>query len=92
MEQERKEMRNDDENFSPAIKILYEGLIKDKNKDLDELNKSYEQNIEKIKNEYIENIISTNNEKYFAELFKDIQNDISKIIKQKNNKKVNFDL
>ena len=90
LEQEKKEENNDD-NCSSATKILYDGLMADKTKDLNEIENIYEENIKNIKNEYITNIISNNNELYFSELLKNIKNDIINIIKPKNDKKVSFD-
>ena len=91
MEQENEEKKNDEEESSSATKSLYEGLKKDKDKELDELDKNYKDNIDKIKKDYLDNIDWTPKKYYCEELFKDIQNDILKIIKPKNEKKVTFD-
>jgi hypothetical protein len=92
MEQENKEKKTDEEKSSSATKILYEGLLNDKNKELDELDKNYKEKIDNIQKEYFENIDLTPKKYYYEELFNDIQNDILKMIKPKNEKKVTFDL
>ena len=92
MEQENEEKKNDEEESSSATKSLYDGLKKDKSKELDELDKNYKDSIDKIQKDYFDNIDLTPKKYYYEELFNDIQNDILKIIKPKNEKKVTFDL
>ena len=92
MEQENEEKKNDEEESSSATKSLYDGLKKDKSKELDELDKNYKNSIDKIQKDYFDNIDLTPKKYYYEELFNDIQNDILKMIKPKNEKKVTFDL
>ena len=62
MEQEKKEEINEN-NYSSATKKLYDGLLIDKTKDLNHIEKIHEENIRNIKNEYISNIIKPKNDK-----------------------------
>ena len=89
-EEEEDSEKNNEENSS-AVKIMYDGLISDKNKELNEIEQKFKENYDNIKNEYLDNINSNKYEKYYIELFKNIKQDILNIIKPKNTKKVSFD-
>ena len=89
-EEEEDSEKNNEENSS-AVKIMYDGLISDKNKELNEIEQKFKENYDNIKNEYLDNINSNKYEKYYTELFKNIKQDILNIIKPKNTKKVSFD-
>ena len=86
-------MDKDSEKVPSAIKIMYDSIMEDKNNEIKKINKEFEEKINAIKNEYIEKIESDKtmkNELYFSELFENIKDDIFKIIKPINNKKVSF--
>ena len=89
-EEEEDSEKNNEENSS-AVKIMYDGLISDKNKELNEIEQKFKENYDNIKNEYLDNINSNKYEKYYIELFKNIKQDILNIIKPKHTKKVSFD-
>ena len=89
-EEEEDSEKNNEENSS-AVKIMYEGLISDKNKELNEIEQKFKENYDNIKNDYLDNINSNKYEKYYTEIFKNIKQDILNIIKPKNTKKVSFD-
>ena len=90
IEQENKEKSNED-NSKSGTNILYEELVNDKNKDLNELNITYKDSFNNIKNNFMNNIDTIKRNEYNEELFNDIKNDIFKLIKPKNSKKVNFE-
>lgn len=89
-EDEEKNGNNNEDNSS-GVNSIYDGLLKDKNNELNQLKKKYEENYESIKNEYMNNINLTKYDKYYTELFANIKQDILNIIKPKNDKKVSFD-
>ena len=89
-EDEEKNGNNNEDNSS-GVNSIYDGLLKDKNNELNQLEKKYEENYESIKNEYMNNINLTKYDKYYTELFANIKQDILNIIKPKNDKKVSFD-
>ena len=89
-EDEEKNGNNNEDNSS-SVNSIYDGLLKDKNIELNELENNYEENYESIKNEYMNNINLTKYDKYYTELFANIKQDILNIIKPKNDKKVSFD-
>ena len=90
IEQENKEKSKED-NSKSGTNILYEELVNDKNKDLNELNNTYKDSFNNIKNNFMNNIDTIKINEYNEELFNDIKDDILKLIKPKNNKKVNFE-
>ena len=90
IEQENKEKSKED-NSKSGTNILYEELVNDKNKDLNELNITYKDSFNNIKNNFMNNIDTIKINEYNEELFNDIKDDILKLIKPKNNKKVNFE-
>ena len=90
IEQENKEKSNED-NSKSGTNILYEELVNDKNKDLNELNNTYKDSFNNIKNNFMNNIDTIKSNEYNEKLFDDIKDDILKLIKPKNNKKVNFE-
>ena len=89
-EDEEQNDKNSEDNSS-GVNYIYEGLLKDKNNELNEIEKKYEENYESIKNEYMDNINLTKYDKYYTELFANIKQDILNIIKPKNDKKVSFE-
>ena len=90
IEQENKEKSKED-NSKSGTNILYEELVNDKNKDLNELNITCKDSFNNIKNNFMNNIDTIKINEYNEELFNDIKDDILKLIKPKNNKKVNFE-
>ena len=94
-EEKKKEKENtnipEEENSPSATKIIYNEILGDKKTSLEAIEKEYIQNFENIKKEYIVNIESIKNDKLSKELFQNIKDDIFKIIKPKNPKKVNFE-
>lgn len=91
MEKEKEEVKNIDNDSSGGVNTMYDELLKDKNNELNDVEKKYEENYESIKNEYMDNIKLTKYDKYYTELFSNIKQDILNIIKPKNDKKVSFD-
>ena len=91
MEKEKEEVKNIDDDSSGGVNTMYDELLKDKNNELNDVEKKYEDNYESIKNEYMDNINLTKYDKYYTELFANIKQDILNIIKPKNDKKVSFD-
>ena len=91
MEKEKEEVKNIDDDSSGGVNTMYDELLKDKNNELNDVEKKYEENYESIKNEYMDNINLTKYDKYYTELFANIKQDILNIIKPKNDKKVSFD-
>ena len=91
MEKEKEEVKNIDDDSSGGVNTMYDELLKDKNNELNDVEKKYEENYESIKNEYLDNINLTKYDKYYTELFANIKQDILNIIKPKNDKKVSFD-
>ena len=91
MEKEKEEVKNIDNHSSGGVNTMYDELLKDKNNELNDVEKKYEENYESIKNEYMDNIKLTKYDKYYTELFSNIKQDILNIIKPKNDKKVSFD-
>ena len=65
-EEEEDSEKNNEENSS-AVKIMYDGLISDKNKELNEIEQKFKENYDNIKNEYMDNINSNKYEKYYIE-------------------------
>ena len=91
MEKEKEEVKNIDDDSSGGVNTMYDELLKDKNNELNDVEKKYEENYESIKNDYLDNINLTKYDKYYTELFANIKQDILNIIKPKNDKKVSFD-
>ena len=89
-EEEKKEKSNESIDSSSATKILYDALLEDKKKDLDDLYTNSKEAIKNIGIEFFDNIDSNTKEGFFEELFKDIKSDILKIIKPEIQRKVIF--
>ena len=89
-EEEKKEKSNESIDSSSATKILYDALLEDKKKDLDDLYTNSKEAIKNIGIEFFDNIDSNTKEGFFEELFKDIKSDILKIIKPEIQRKVSF--
>ena len=91
IEQEKKEEKNENEKSVSVTKIMYDEIALDKNKELNDLEKNYEENIDILNKEYFEDLNSGQNVNCLKEIFGNIKNEIVKIIKPKNNKTVSFD-
>ena len=91
IEQEKKEEKNENEKSVSVTKIMYDEIALDKNNELNDLEKNYEDNIDILNKEYFEDLNSEQNENCLEEIFGNIKNEIFKIIKPKNNKTVSFD-
>jgi hypothetical protein len=96
-EKEKKDNENKDkeeeEKVPSAIQIMYNSIMEDKVAEEKQLQNDYSENINKAKKEYFKNIDDDKSMKgglYYNELFQNINNDILKIIKPSNTKKVNF--
>ena len=96
-EKEKKDNENKDkeeeEKVPSAIQIMYNSIMEDKVAEEKQLQNDYNENINKAKKEYFKNIDDDKSMKgglYYNELFQNINNDILKIIKPSNTKKVNF--
>ena len=96
-EKEKKDNDNKDkeeeEKVPSAIQIMYDSIMEDKVAEEKQLNNDYNENVNKAKKEYFKNIDDDKSMKgglYYNELFQNINNDILKIIKPSNKKKVNF--
>ena len=95
---EEKDNKNDkknmeEDNVPSAIQIMFDSIMEDKNNEVKQLNNEYLENRKIIKNDYMKDIESDKimkNGIYFNKLFEDNKNNILKIIKPLNNKKVNF--
>jgi hypothetical protein len=96
-EKEKKDNDNKDkeeeEKVPSAIQIMYDSIMEDKVAEEKQLYNDYNENVNKAKKEYFKNIDDDKSMKgglYYNELFQNINNDILKIIKPSNKKKVNF--
>ena len=96
-EKEKKDNSNKDkeeeEKVPSAIQIMHDSIMEDKVAEEKQLQNDYNENINKAKKEYFKNIDDDKSMKgglYYNELFQNINNDILKIIKPSNKKKVNF--
>ena len=96
-EKEKKDNSNKDkeeeEKVPSAIQIMHDSIMEDKVAEEKQLNNDYNENVNKAKKEYFKNIDDDKSMKgglYYNELFQNINNDILKIIKPSNKKKVNF--
>jgi hypothetical protein len=96
-EKEKKDNENKDkeeeEKVPSAIQIMYNSIMEDKVAEEKQLQNDYNENINKAKKEYFKKIDDDKSMKgglYYNELFQNINNDILKIIKPSNKKKVNF--
>ena len=88
-----KEKDEDEEKVPSAIQIMYDSIMEDKVAEEKQLQNEYNENVIKTKKEYFKNIDDDKSMKgglYYNELFQNINNDILKIIKPSNKKKVNF--
>ena len=82
-----------------VIKLLYDSLIEDKNKEIKEIQDNFQKDNKKIKEEYREGLdkseiedLENKSASFCNELYDDIKNKINGIIKPKCNKKVKFDV
>lgn len=88
-----KEKDEEEEKVPSAIQIMYDSMMEDKVAEEKQLQSEYNENVNTAKKEYFKNIDDDKSMKgglYYNELFQNINNDILKIIKPSNNKKVNF--
>ena len=86
-------IKKEEEKTPSAIQIMYDSLLEDKNNEIKNIQKEYEENRNKLKIEYKKQIDSDKimkNDIYYKELFDNIKNDILKIIHPINNKKISF--
>lgn len=96
-EKEKKDSSNKDkeeeEKVPSAIQIMHDSIMEDKVAEEKQIQNDYNENVNKAKKEYFKNIDDDKSMKgglYYNELFQNINNDILKIIKPSNKKKVNF--
>jgi len=96
-EKEKKDNNNKDkeeeEKVPSAIQIMHDSIMEDKVAEEKQIQNDYNENVNKAKKEYFKNIDDDKSMKgglYYNELFQNINNDILKIIKPSNKKKVNF--
>ena len=92
-DKDEDKIKKEEEKTPSAIQIMYDGLLEDKNNEIKILQKEYEENRNKLKTEYKEQIDSDKimqNGVYYKELFDNIKDDILKIIHPLNNKKISF--
>ena len=92
-DKEEEKIKKEEEKTPSAIQIMYDSLLEDKNNEIKKIQKEYEENRNKLKTEYKEQIDSDKimqNGIYYKELFDNIKNDILKIIHPINNKKISF--
>ena len=97
-EKEKKDSSNKDkeeeeEKVPSAIQIMHDSIMEDKVAEEKQVQNDYNENVNKAKKEYFKNIDDDKSMKgglYYNELFQNINNDILKIIKPSNKKKVNF--
>ena len=96
-EKEKKDNSNKDkeeeEKVPSAIQIMHDSIMEDKVAEEKLLQNDYNENINKAKKDYFKKIDDDKSMKgglYYNELFQNINNDILKIIKPSNKKKVNF--
>ena len=92
-DKEEDKIKKEEEKTPSAIQIMYDSLLEDKNNEIKKIQKEYEENRNKLKTEYKEQIDSDKimqNGIYYKELFDNIKDDILKIIHPLNNKKISF--
>ena len=92
-DKEEEKIKKEEEKTPSAIQIMYDSLLEDKNNEIKKIQKEYEENRNKLKTEYKEQIDSDKimqNGIYYKELFDNIKDDILKIIHPLNNKKISF--
>ena len=96
-EKEKKDSSNKDkeeeEKVPSAIQLMHDSIMEDKVAEEKQIQNDYNENVNKAKKEYFKNIDDDKSMKgglYYNELFQNINNDILKIIKPSNKKKVNF--
>ena len=92
-DKEEDKIKKEEEKIPSAIQIMYDSLLEDKNNEIKKIQQEYEENRNKLKTEYKEQIDSDKamqNDIYYKELFDNIKNDILKIIHPVNNKKISF--
>ena len=82
-------------NINSSLKLIYDNLIEDKNKEIEKLEKEYDIKLNRAKDNYKDNFESEEIDErsiiYQNEILGNLRTKIEDIIKPNNNKKVNFD-
>ena len=82
-------------NINSSLKLIYDNLIEDKNKEIEKLEKEYDIKLNRTKDNYKDNFESEEIDErsiiYQNEILGNLRTKIEDIIKPNNNKRVNFD-
>lgn len=82
-------------NINSSLKLIYDNLIEDKNKEIEKLEKEYDIKLNRTKDNYKDNFESEDIDErsiiYQNEILGNLRTKIEDIIKPNNNKRVNFD-
>jgi len=97
----KKDEKNNDNNseqknnINSSLKLIYDNLIEDKNKEIEKLEKEYDIKLNRTKDNYKDNFESEEIDErsiiYQNEILGNLRTKIEDIIKPNNNKRVNFD-